>query len=137
MGTRGPAPTPTAILANRGSWRAKINKDEPKPTGVPELPGGVELSERALAMWTQLTGDLSAAGIATAIDANALSRYCMIWDRWLRASVAQDEKRMLTLSDALSKLEAQFGMTPSARTRIKTETPKRETGAAAFFTKKF
>jgi hypothetical protein len=39
MGKRGPPPTPTPILQLRGSWRGKLNRDEPQPEPVaPEKP---------------------------------------------------------------------------------------------------
>ena len=39
MGIRGPAPTPTPILALHGSWRAKTRAGEPRPPqGKPQRP---------------------------------------------------------------------------------------------------
>jgi P27 family predicted phage terminase small subunit len=140
MGKRGPKPTPTAVLKLRDSRRANLNRNEPKPEpGVPDPPE--ILDEEGLSVWNQLIPQLKAMGVLTKIDGLALSRYCVIWSQWVKATqFIQQHGTTYPLKDgngkvkcfaqfpqvaimhkttqALSRLEAEFGLTPSARTRI-------------------
>lgn len=140
MGARGPRPTPSEVLRLRGSWRADLNRGEPKPPlGPPERPDW--LDEEAAAVWDQLVPQLEAMGVLTRIDGMALARYCLIWKFWRRAALFVDKygtsysikdgngrvkafgqfpevAQIHKLSLALSRLEQEFGLTPSARTRI-------------------
>jgi len=79
--------------------------------------------------------------VLTRIDGNALARYCQLWARWKKAELfAQKHGEVYPLKDEsgrtkclmpfpqvaianklaaqLTRLEQEFGMTPSARTRI-------------------
>ncbi len=90
---------------------------------------------------------LDRMGVLTKVDCNALARYCVLWSRWRKAEefirdrgdsyLVKDEAgglkaikpypqvRMANqLSEQLLRLEQQFGMTPSARTRI--EVPQQD-----------
>jgi len=143
MGARGPRPTPTAILQARGSWRGELNKEEPVPLpGIPICPAW--LNADAKQAWDVLIPQLTSMRILSLIDTNALARYCQLWSRWIKAEqflqkygdtyplkgedgtvkcimpfpqVAIAQK----LSLALTKLEQEFGMTPSARSRIQVQ----------------
>lgn len=80
-------------------------------------------------------------GILTRVDGNALARYCRFWSRWRKAEDFITERGEMypikddqgsvkcfqqwpqvaiahKLSQQLTKLEQEFGMTPSARARI-------------------
>ena len=140
MGRRGKAPTPTAILAARGSWRAKLNPTEPLPElGAPDCPA--HLSDLAKEVWYQIVPRLVALGVLTRIDGNALARYCDAFIQWRRAAEFLNGHELVypmkgkdgkvsalapypqnalyeKYSRILSGIEAQFGLTPSARTRI-------------------
>ncbi|MBX3322233.1 MAG: phage terminase small subunit P27 family [Phycisphaeraceae bacterium] len=140
MGARGPRPTPTPILKLRGSRLADLNRNEPQPReGLPDAPAWLE--DEALDVWHQLVPQLDEMGVLTAIDGMALARYCTLWVQWVRAAMfvnrhgttyplkdgngnikcfAQFPEVAIVnkLSLALSRLEAEFGLTPSARTRI-------------------
>ena len=144
MGKRGPAPTPTAILLKKGSWRGKVNKDEPKPKSEkPKRPEWID--KYANSAWQALVPKLVELGVVTKLDRNLLTRYCQTWSRWRQAEehiqkhgdvitlYQEDEKgnKMVvdikdnpklkiakTLSDQLLKMEVQLGLTPSARSRI-------------------
>lgn len=142
MGKRGPKPTPTGVLKIRGSWRADYaRKGEPKATGLPTLPEW--LDEEAKAAWKRLVPQLAAIGCAASLDENALIRYCQLWSRWIKASQflqkygdtypLNDSEGKLkcfqqhpqvsivrNLSVVLSKLEAEFGLTPAARAGLST-----------------
>lgn len=142
MGRRGPAPTPTNVLKLRGSTlvtQRRLQNEVKGPTGNPECPDW--LDEDGKAMWEKLVPQLSAMGILTKVDGNALGRYCRLWARWRKAEDFITERGEMyplkddqgnvkcfqqwpqvaiahKLSQQLTKLEAEFGMTPSARARI-------------------
>lgn len=142
MGRRGPVPTPTPLLQLRGSTRAtkKRQAREPKPpTGPPDRPEW--LDDDAKAAWDKLLPQLELMGVLSRIDENALARYCRLWSRWRKAEAfidkhgdmfpIKDEQGKVKcfqqwpqvaiagkLAAQLMRIEAEFGMTPSARTRI-------------------
>src|SRR3990167_11235512 len=86
VGKRGPAPTPTATLKQRGSWRANERKNEPQPERrIPDCPDW--LAPEAAEVWNQMAVLLDAMGVLTVADGNALARYCVLWVRWKRAAI--------------------------------------------------
>ena len=139
MGRRGPKPTPTAILQARGSWRANANPAEPMPPkGSPSVPSEVRADPDAMRTWRRVLPKLEGAGVITPLDGEALGHYCMLHamrDRAHRAlrdlrsanpgkPVEQTEtgqkivRQVLDIGRAMKSIEAEFGMTPSARSRI-------------------
>ena len=161
MGRRGPAPTPTEILKLRGSTLVTKRRDQSEakvPKGKPRCPDW--LDKDAKTMWRHLVPLLDAMGVLTRLDGNALARYCRLWSRWRKAEafidkngemfpIRQDDGQVKyfgqwpqvaianKLAQQLTRLEAEFGMTPSARTRIHVTHRPREradpTGKAQFF----
>ena len=149
MGKRGPAPTPSAILQLRGSWRADANKADPKPkAGRPTCPAW--LDKYAKAAWKQLVPQLDDMGVLTKIDGQALTLLCQTWGKWRRAEemiqkhgevypIKTDAGEVKYLqqspyvsiarsaSDQLARMFREFGMTPSARTRIEVPERKQDT----------
>lgn len=86
MGARGPQPTPTAMLAARGSWRAKHRSAHGEPTPeriTPPCPSYLDKAEKQV--WRQLAKELAALGLLTRIDRNPLARYCVLFVRWRKA----------------------------------------------------
>lgn len=128
------------MLRLRGTLRNDRVYDEPKVAGKPpKCPAW--LSAEAKSAWKQLAPDLVASGLLTRLDRNALSRYCTLWARWRKAEdFIAKHGDVYTLKDsaggarcvmqfpqvaiahrlslALTTLEAEFGMTPSGRSRI-------------------
>jgi P27 family predicted phage terminase small subunit len=116
------------------------SRNEPKQIkGMPRCPAW--LDPRAKAAWKQLLPQLHKMGVLSRIDSNALVRYCRSWSRWIRAEqFIEKHGECYPLKDGngktkclaafpqvatanklgmlLTKLEQEFGMTPSARTRI-------------------
>src|SRR5580765_2397007 len=81
MGARGPAPTPTAILQLRGSWRAKTRTGEPQPQrGKPKCPKSFNREQTTT--WRRLCRMLDQMNILTAVDGHQLERYCIYLCRW-------------------------------------------------------
>ncbi len=149
MGERGPPPTPTNVLAMRGSWRANRNPDEPRPErGRPRCPKW--LDDKAKEAWAQLIPQLDRMGILAKIDGNALARYCRLWSRWRQAEdflatqgdtylvkgtdgkatavKAYPQARIAaTLAEQLLRIEQHFGMTPASRARL--SAPREDEGS--------
>ena len=143
MGRRGPAPTPTSVLKLRGSWRADANPDEPKPeVGVPDMPDFLE--GMAKDCWDQITPLLEGMNVITKADEVALSMLCKTYANWRRAEellakhgdvypIRDNEGNVKYLQQspyvsiarnnllALKGMLEQFGLTPSARSRLRVE----------------
>lgn len=145
MGLRGPKPTPSAIKVARGTWRAdRAAPNEPTVTGKPTCP--TWLQPEARKEFRRLVRLLSDMGVIGSVDGNALSRYVTTWLRW-RQAVQMLEKNgemveahdrfgnpsgmkqspyaylARSLAEQLDKLEAAFGLNPSARSRITVSNP--------------
>lgn len=141
MGKRGPKKTPTAILQQRGSWRAETRPNEPQPDdSKPVCPSWI--TEEGKRVWRRVTPKLKKCGLLTNIDGEAFLRYCEIYALFRQAAefiktngttyvtrdgqgkatgVAQwpQVQQMLKSSESLSRLEAKFGMTPADRPDIR------------------
>jgi P27 family predicted phage terminase small subunit len=138
VGLRGPRPEPTRIrlLKNNPSKKAP-NAEEPLVESLHELPPPPEMTGVALKTWHTLTAELSDLGMLTRIDAHLLTMYCETW-----ADIDQYQKKIREFGhiikapsgypmqspfvNMLSKarghilrMQAELGMTPSARSRVK------------------
>jgi len=133
---RGRKPKPTNLKLLEGTFRPdRANKNEPKPDpGIPDPPEC--LSPVALEKWKRITPELESLGLLTQIDGDALARYCQHYAIWVEAVGNVQEIGLVVKSkkgnpiqnpylgianranDILAKLESEFGMTPSSRTRI-------------------
>lgn len=140
MGDRGPAPTPAAILKMRGSWRAKGRTGGIQPkTEIPLCPKWI--NNRARQAWKYIVPILNSLKVTTKLDRGAITRYCTTYAHWQECEEFLDKHgKAYTVknpdgtpkgvevfpqvamaqkySEILGKLEQQFGLTPSARTRI-------------------
>ncbi len=161
MGRRGPAPTPTRVLALRGSWRGKANPSEPRPPPARPSPP-TWLSEEARKAFLVLARQLHAIGVVAHLDANALARYATLWVRYrkceefvakhgdtyvARGKPGKDRepgpaigfklypqaKQALALSVELLRLEREYGLTPAARARLSTEGAVEEDETSEYF----
>lgn len=147
MGKRGPKPLPTAIRLARGTYRPDRSAfNEPIATGKPKPPAVLKGNPDALKEFRRLVKELSTLGILGSVDANALARYAVLWVRWRQAeemlkktgdtlAIRDREGKVKTvvasphvaiarsLSEQLGRLEGEFGMTPSSRSRIEVQPP--------------
>ena len=157
MGRRGPAPTPSAVLKVRGSWRGDMNPDEPKPeAGPPDCPQ--QLSEAAQGIWREMV-QIVAPGVLTRDNGQTLARYCHSLCRWWKLAEWLDENpdtytvddklgntrhvrhpNVITyekLGRDLTRIEQEFGLTPAARTRVQAKhqdgTEGKKQGKGRFF----
>lgn len=136
MATRGRKPKPTALkVLNGNPGNRPLNKNEPKPhTAVSACPDWLE--EEAKAEWARMGQILEDMGILSEIDTTAFAGYCQSYARWKEAeefltqhgsiirtpngylqqvpqvSIAQTNLKIML------KFCEQFGLTPSARSRI-------------------
>lgn len=142
---RGRKPQPTQLKVIRGNpGKRPLPEDEPEVD--PEIPDPPpHLNEDALEEWRKITVQLYDAGILTGIDRAALASYCQAYGRWAQAERAinrmaendPNTKSLLVKSAKgnpmsnpligvankamgdMMKYAIEFGMTPSARSRIK------------------
>lgn len=102
------------------------------------------LSDDEKAKWKAIVRELHPLGLVTTIDKDALSMYCVIFVRWQKAErMVRDKGEIIKTAagniiqnpylsianralDQLNKLGAEFGMTPSSRSRVKVEAPDAE-----------
>lgn len=134
---RGPKPVPTPILKMRGSRRVDERADEPKlDSGMPSRPAGV--TGEARKEWDRMGKRLLKLGVLTKADGPALAAYCQAWEvhqrvvnelRMAKSLTTQRETRHPLLStvcqtsNVLNRWLAEFGLTPSSRTRVSRAAP--------------
>ena len=150
MGRRGPPATPTSVLKLRGSTlvtKEREAREVKGPSGTPTCPRW--LDDDAKAAWKHVVPILEGMGVLTRADGNALSRYCRLWSRWRKAESfidehgecypLKDEEGKIKyvapwpqvsiankLAQQLTRLEQEFGLTPSARARLQLSPVKKE-----------
>ena len=137
----GRKPLPTHLKLVKGTARPhRLNKDEPKPTvTVPEPPS--HLDERARAKFAVMAELLARHGVMTELDAGALSRYVVVWCRWIDAEAEIKRRGPVVKTEGgniiqnpflavankcllqMAQLESEFGLTPSSRSRIRMAEP--------------
>jgi len=148
---RGRKPMPSAIKELRGDYDKnpqRRNKKEPKPPeGIPNPPR--YLDRLAKHEWRQTCRLLAAMNVLSSADRSALTFYCQTYSEWRKAiaqcaehgawTIGQDSNGNTTTSrnewdrirercaDSCRKWLIEFGLTPSARTRLQvTEETKDE-----------
>ena len=136
MATRGRKPKPTAMKELEGNpGKHPLNTSEPKPTKkAPACPKWLE--PEAKKEWRRLAKQMEAIGILTEVDMAAFAGYCQAYARWKEAEefITQHGTIVKTPSGywqqvpqvsiaqtylkIMHKFCEQFGLTPSARSRI-------------------
>jgi P27 family predicted phage terminase small subunit len=144
---RGRKKIPTAIQELRGAYKKdpkRRNQTEPvAPKEKPRCPS--HLDATAKAEWKFLTGILDELGVLSRADKTALVMYCQSYSEWRKAAdmcqqygawqVKKDSKGELITKrhewdrireqtqEACRKWLIEFGLTPSARSRLTVEKP--------------
>lgn len=135
---QGRKPVPNNIKVLRGSEPRYLNPHEPQ-AGAEELQFiPEELSEQARLHWGYWRPRLVDAGVANNLDRAALMLMCesmaaeqRFWQDFIRAPVVRGSRNQPVTSPffelwhkmrkEVMRLQTEFGMTPSSRTRIKSE----------------
>ena len=158
--TRGRKPKPSGLKVIAGTDRADRRNDQ-EPKFNPEIPTvPAFLSDYAKVEWGRVCDALYQAGILAKTDRAVLAAYCQAFGRWQQAeeALAQMGARdgvtkglMIKTTNGnavqnplvgtankamadMARYAAEFGMTPSARSRIKAEgRDDQENAAAKFF----
>ena len=150
MSRRGPAPLPTKIKELKGNpGRRPLNNREahPDPT-KPRRPSWIQGEARR--EWDRVVPRLHDAGLLTSIDHGIIEAYCVVYGRWVEAEKKVKEVPAVVqtsngnpiqnpyisianhaLADLL-KFAREFGMTPSARSRIPATPEEKEESLADF-----
>jgi P27 family predicted phage terminase small subunit len=132
---RGRRPKPAGMSTRRPSR----DHDGPEPK-LPNCPA--HLKGEARKEWKRIGRKLLECGLMTEIDGPALALYCQAWSRWVEAEenlvkygtvikspsgfpmpspyLAIANKAMAQMTRVL----VEFGMSPSARTRVSVSKPK-------------
>lgn len=124
VGNRGGRPRkPTALKLIQGTARPdRMNPLEPVAPELDNLAAPSYLTATEKKQWDRHAEMLSKMRVLTEADCNALGRYCVLQARFLKEKRSKGEfalDRMLKLNVQLQKLETDFGLTPSSRSRIK------------------
>ncbi len=138
---RGRKPKPTALkLVDGNPGKRPIRGAEPKPpTALPTCPA--HLSPTAKTEWRRLARILNEIGLLTQIDRTVLAAYCQAYGRWVGAERRLAETPPLLKTPAgyvqvspwitisnkqvelMTRLMAELGLTPSARSRLAIQLP--------------
>lgn len=139
---KGRKPTPSHLKLVRGTNRAdRANRSEPKPSRArPSAPG--HMSDRAREAWDYVVGILDRMGVLTEADALAVELLCEARADWLSArdlisanggetyestndatgqTLIKVHPAVAMRNDAARRMQsllAEFGMTPSSRSKV-------------------
>lgn len=136
MGRRGPAPKPTVLKILSGNpGKRPINQDEPKPKPIaPKCPSW--LDKEAKREWKRVAPELERLGLLTIVDGAALAAYCQAYVRWKQAEEIIKREGMTVTTETgyimphpavkiaekaqqlIKAFCAEFGLTPSSRSRM-------------------
>jgi len=151
MGKRGPRPKPSKLKMLAGNpGKRPLNKLEPKPDLINQISAPDCLDEDSAKIWDKIATQLHNIKVLTVIDTNALIRYCQLYSQWLQLQKILEEKGLtyevnkenkngdkfvcyirerpeiklcLRLNAEITRLEKEFGLTPSSRTDISVTIP--------------
>lgn len=141
MGARGPKPKPNVVHLANGNPSKKRFSDLQNglrmPVEIPDAPQ--HLKGEARAEWDRITPELLRLGLIAKVDRAALMVYCQAYALYVRAQEKIDELGEIALiqsttngyeqigpwmqlsnraADQMKSFLSEFGMTPSARTRV-------------------
>lgn len=141
MGRRGPKPKPTAIKKFEGNpGKRPLNNAEPEAPELLQLTPPAWLGEIAKTKFTELAPLLVKMRVLTQIDVDHFALLCDAWQRRHDAQlVLEEEGAYITTEkgfvvqhpamnalaksiELIRKLNADFGLNPSARSGLKLDT---------------
>jgi len=114
------APTPSALKLLRGTARPdRANPAEPRPAVGAKPPPWLPRKGPARLAWRRLARILTATRVLTVADAEALALGCVALEEWLAARAdANGWRRADAAWKRYRAVLQDFGLTPSARTRV-------------------
>jgi P27 family predicted phage terminase small subunit len=135
---RGRKPKPTRIKELAGNpGKRRLNDTEPHPPVPDVVPYAPKfLNDEAKDEWNRMVNILLELGLYTEVDHAALAMYCQEWGRWIIAEKKlRVEGEIITgtlggkfqnpwryeankAQEQMRRMLAEFGMTPSSRSRI-------------------
>ena len=159
MPPRGRKPKPTHLKVVTGNpGKRQLNENEPRPDlAIPAPPP--HLSDEAKVEWGRVCDQLYRLKLLSEIDRTSLAAYCQAYGRWVQAEralakMAESDgvtKGLLvktrngnaiqnplvgTANKAMADMmryAAEFGMTPSARSRLSTDAQDKDDPARKYF----
>ena len=134
---RGRKPLPSNVVRLRGNpGKRRLNDAEPRPVATtPSCPAC--LGDEARKEWKRLAKELAGLGLLSRVDRAMLAAYCQAHALWLEAVRSLNRYGTMVKSpngspmqspylavankqvDIMVRIAAEFGMTPSSRTRIR------------------
>ena len=148
---RGRKPTPTRLKLIRGNpGRRPINRDEPAADSRTSLASPDWFNPEQRKKWEEVTAQLSDAGMLSAAYADIITVYCVAWTRWRSAldqitkfgDLIKTPSGVVRISPYLAianraqvdllKAQAELGLTPSSRSRVKANAPGRSSRLESF-----
>lgn len=141
---RGRKPLPSNVVRLRGNpGKRPLNDAEPAPAPVvPSCPAC--LGEAARKEWKRLARELGELGLLTRIDRGMLAAYCQAHALWTEVVSSIERYGTMVKSpnrfpmqspyvavaskqvEIMGRIAAEFGMTPSSRSRIRASGPASE-----------
>lgn len=141
--TRGRKPKPTALkLLDNNPGKRALNADESHPLADPDARPPAHLMPEARREWRRMIKILSPLGLYTELDKPALAAYCTAWARHVEAEKNLQKYGMVLVGqgsgapylspyyavankawDQMVRSMAEFGMSPSSRSRVTATTP--------------
>lgn len=137
MGARGPQPTPTALKVLRGNpGKRALNKREPQPPAAQDPHCPDHLDELAKVEWRRIVPILREMRVLTEADYMTLATLCQAYATMAKAQEQLNRAGILfktstgyiqqsplisivnTNAELVTKLCREFGLTPSARSRV-------------------
>ena len=157
MKGRKPKPTGLRLIENNREGRTLNKSEAVVPPSLPIPPA--HLSSEALEEWARVGTELYNCGLLGGVDRAVLAAYCQCYGRWVQAEnaikkmAARDELTsglMIKTTNGnaiqnplvgtankaaadMAKYAAEFGMTPSARSRISANPPEKESALKKYF----
>lgn len=146
---RGRKPTPSKIIDIRGGTK-HTHRAKSYHAGVPDPPAAIpkppkHLDKEAKAEWRRMAKDLEPLGLLTNLDKAVFASYCQAFSTWSQATKKVQEGGFVfkapngmpmmnpylpivnKANEQMMKALIELGMTPSSRSRIKVDAPKKET----------
>lgn len=119
---------PDEVKKQKGTLRkSRVNPDEFKMEGLFKMPPPPKAFPKEVAkIWKNTGEELIKKGVLSSIDLPKFKRYCQLLYAYAKheellystTTPAVDFYKAISLSKALSELEARFGLDPVSRTKI-------------------